>query len=112
MHFLDDLWKSKKLEKQIQFMQISGCAISCTSYEKIQEDGTMTGKVIHSVDKLGIQRLLLDCPVDNLMVVLNQSMFTEIKVPLVDKREDFALWISLIQQCKTIYGIPEVLSFY
>lgn len=108
----DDLWNPKKLETQIQFMKKNNCAVSCTSYEKIQEDGSPTGKIVRSVEKLGMKRLLLDCPVGNLTVVLNQGKLSNIKIPLVDKREDFALWITLVRECSCIYGIPDVLAYY
>ena len=35
----DDLWKENKLEKQIEFMLKNNYAFTCTSYEKIDENG-------------------------------------------------------------------------
>ena len=35
----DDIWKTTKLERQVDFMKKKKCGFSCTSYEVIDDDG-------------------------------------------------------------------------
>lgn len=109
----DDIWVTSKLRKQIDFMKTNRIAICCSDYEKILEDGRFTGKVIKTCEKIDIKRLLLDCPVGNSTVIVDRYFFKEkLIIPLVEKREDFALWYILIKQCQYIYGYPEILCYY
>ena len=107
----DDLWLREKLEKQISFMRKNDLEITCTSYEKIDEFGARLGKTVKCVPLAKRNRILWDCPIGNLTVVYNREKIGEVKIPEVEKREDFALWLKLSTDHK-FYGIPEVLAQY
>lgn len=67
----DDIWHEDKLKKQIAFMKEKGCAISCTSYEQIDEFGNKLGKIIKCKEKVDYNRVLWDCPIGNLTVLID-----------------------------------------
>ena len=48
----DDLWLPKKLELQLDFMIKYNYSLSYTSYEIINEEGSLTNKIINCKDKL------------------------------------------------------------
>ena len=108
----DDLWMPDKLERQIAFMQKNNCAFSCTAYEQIDEDSNPLGRVIKTVKKTDYNRLLLDCPVGNSAVMYNVGMMGKFEVPNIRKRNDDALWLTMLKKEKYIWGMPDVLMRY
>ena len=108
----DDLWYPEKLEKQLRFMQQNGYAFTCTMYEQIDENGALTGRQIKVVKKTDYNRLLLDCPVGNSTVMYSVRAMGKFQVPNIRKRNDDALWLTMLKKEKYIYGMPEVLMRY
>ena len=114
MAFLDsdDLWMSDKLEKQVKFMKENNYAFTCTSYQHMSEEGKMIPKVLQAIPKTDYNRLLLDCPVGNSTVVYDVSKMGKFRVPNIRKRNDDALWLSMLKKERYIYGLSEVLMKY
>lgn len=114
MAFLDsdDLWLPSKLETQIEYMQTNHCAISCTKYECIEENGVPNGKIVNVIPRTSYNRLLLDCPVGNSTVMYDVTKLGKFKVPDIRKRNDDALWLQMLKKEPYIYGIDTVLMQY
>jgi Glycosyltransferases involved in cell wall biogenesis len=108
----DDLWMPDKLEKQMAFMNDHNYAFSCTAYEQIDEDGKSLDRVIKTVRKTDYNRLLLDCPVGNSTVMYNANIMGKFEVPNIRKRNDDALWLTMLKKEKFIMGMPDVLMRY
>lgn len=108
----DDLWMPNKLELQLAFMNDNGYAFSCTAYEQIDEESNSLDRVIKTVKKTDYNRLLLDCPVGNSSVMYNVGMMGKFEVPNIRKRNDDALWLTMLKKEKYIWGMPDVLMRY
>lgn len=108
----DDLWMPDKLERQLAFMNENGYAFSCTAYEQIDEESNSLSRVIKTVKKTDYNRLLLDCPVGNSTVMYNVGMMGKFEVPNIRKRNDDALWLTMLKKEKYIWGMPDVLMKY
>ncbi len=108
----DDLWMPKKLERQINFMLENGYIFTSTSYQHMSENGQMKERVLQAISKTDYDRMLLDCPVGNSTVMYDVSKMGKFKVPNIRKRNDDALWLSMLKKEKYIYGMPEVLMKY
>lgn len=108
----DDLWMPDKLERQIAFMNENGYAFSCTAYEQIDEESNSLDRVIKTVKKTDYNRLLLDCPVGNSTVMYNVGVMGKFEVPNIRKRNDDALWLTMLKKEKYIWGMPDVLMRY
>lgn len=108
----DDIWKSDKLEKQIEFMNKNDINFSCTSYEKVDESELMLPSVVKSLPKVNYKRILKDCPVGNSTVIYNVSKLGKFQVPDIRKRNDLALWLKILKKEEYIYGMPNVLTTY
>lgn len=108
----DDLWMPDKLERQLAFMNENGYAFSCTAYEQIDEESNSLNRVIKTVKKTDYNRLLLDCPVGNSSVMYNVGMMGKFEVPNIRKRNDDALWLTMLKKEKYIWGMPDVLMRY
>lgn len=114
MAFLDsdDLWMPDKLARQLAFMQENGYAFSCTAYEQIDEQGNSLNRVIRTIPKTDYNRLLLDCPVGNSTVMYHVAALGKFQVPNIRKRNDDALWLTMLKKEKYIWGMPDVLMRY
>lgn len=114
MAFLDsdDLWMPEKLERQLAFMQEYNHAFSCTAYEQIDEAGASLNRIIKTIPKTSYNRLLLDCPVGNSSVMYNVAQMGKFEVPNIRKRNDDALWLTMLKKEPYIWGMPEVLMQY
>lgn len=108
----DDLWLPEKLERQLAFMAQTGYAFTCTAYEQIDEEGNSLNRVIKTVDKTDYNRLLLDCPVGNSTVMYNVGVMGKFQVPNIRKRNDDALWLTMLKKEKYIRGMPDMLMRY
>lgn len=114
MAFLDsdDLWMPNKLELQLAFMEENGYDFSCTAYEQIDEQGNPLNRVIKTVKKTDYNRLLLDCPVGNSTVMYSVTALGKFQVPNIRKRNDDALWLTMLKKAPCIWGMPDVLMRY
>lgn len=108
----DDLWMPNKLEKQLAFMESNGYAFTCTAYEQIDELGNPLNRIIKTIQKTDYNRLLLDCPVGNSTVMYSVKKMGKFKVPNIRKRNDDALWLTMLKKEKYIWGMSDILMKY
>lgn len=109
----DDLWAPEKLEKQITFMESEGALFSCTSYRNIDVDGNDLHAVMIPPKKTSYKKCIrLSNPIGNLTVMYNQDALGKFEVPLIKKRNDFALWLQILKRTEYCYGMEDVLGSY
>lgn len=105
----DDLWKFNKLTKQVKFMEENNINFSCTSYDKIDQNGKTDKKIVHSVLRRTYKDLLKNnC--GNSTVMYNCEKLGKTYVPDIRKRNDYLMWLQILKKEKYLYGINEVLS--
>lgn len=109
----DDIWCPDKLERQLAFMQEKKCFFSCTGYRKMDEAGHALGTVIlpHSVAGYW-KTFFLSNPIGNSTVIYDRLHFGDRQVPLIRKRNDFALWLQILRDGDACYGLEDVLMDY
>jgi len=110
----DDVWHPQKLEKQLSFMHAHpACAMSATAYRDISEDGTPLSRVRIPPRRCGYWKLLfLSDPLGNSTVMYDRAVFGDRTVPPIEKRNDFALWLSLLRDGEICRGLPDILTRY
>lgn len=107
----DDLWKPTKLEKQIAFMIREDSAFSYTSYDCINEDGTSLSG-IDCTSVLTYKDLLKNNYIGCLTAIYDVEKLGKRYMPLLRKRQDWALWLQLLKECDEAKGLQERLADY
>ncbi len=107
----DDKWLPNKLEKQIAFMLDNNYELTFTSYKVNSEDGINTGSV-KCLSELSYFRLLCDNCVGCLTAIYDTKQMGKMYMPMLRKRQDWCLWLSILKKCKQGYGLQEELAEY
>ncbi len=109
----DDIWDSRKLSKELEFMKSRDIAFAFTAYEFGDENAKGTGKYVNVPTKLVYKEALSRTVIFTSTVMFDMSKLTkdDIKMPLVAS-EDTATWWKLLRNGYTAYGLNESLTIY
>lgn len=105
----DDIWFPDKLKVQINFMEKHDYLFTCTSYNKIDENGLSLNRIIRSKKESDYTGVLKTCP-GNSTVIYNIGRIGIIKIPDIKKRNDYVMWLKVIKKTDYLFGIHETLS--
>lgn len=108
----DDLWKPEKLYMQLKLLQKEDIAACFSSYELISENGTELGKKVEALPVLNYKKLLKANYVGNLTGIYSLKKLKKIYCPEIRKRQDWALWLRVIENGGPMEGIQESLAIY
>lgn len=109
----DDLWKPKKLEKQLTFMETQNCDVCFSSYEQINEFGTPLNKLVQALPVLSYKKYLKSNYIGNLTGMYSAKNLGKITAPNLRKRQDWLLWLKAIKVSgKPAKSVQESLAYY
>ena len=106
----DDIWKKYKLENQINFMKKKKIKISHTTYEIIDKNDRVLGeRVSRNFEK--VDDLIKSCDIGLSTVILKKEIINdETKFPKLKTKEDFVLWLKILQRNISINSLNENLT--
>lgn len=107
----DDVWLPHKLSTQLAFMQKHEYAFSYSAYAKINEAGQKI-RELHVPPKVNYTDLLKTCSIGCLTAVYDTKVLGKVYMPLIEKRQDYGLWLKLLKQTTYAYGMQEILAAY
>ncbi|WP_226982982.1 glycosyltransferase family 2 protein [Zobellia nedashkovskayae] len=107
----DDTWYPEKLTKQLSFMQNQGHYFTFTSYDIINEEGSPLSKIIKAKSLVTYKSALYKNPIGCLTVIYSVDFFGKQYMPVIRKRQDYALWLKLLKKADG-FGLNECLSSY
>jgi glycosyltransferase involved in cell wall biosynthesis len=107
----DDIWLPEKLEKQISFMMGHGYTVTHASYICMDEYGNYR-YTVRCKKKIGYSSLRYNNGIGCLTGVYDASILGKVYMPIMKKRQDWALWLSIVKKVTYIYGMDEVLAVY
>ncbi len=108
----DDLWMCDKLEKQLSFMSNNSVVFSCTDYKVISEDGKECSKFSPKKEEYTYKDILKHCYVGCSTVIYNVDKLGKVYMPLAEKREDLACWLTILRSGEKVYYLHEFLAKY
>ena len=107
----DDLWKSTKLETQLDFMKKFNLDFSFTAYEIINEQGKVIG-YRNAKKQIKFNNLLKSCDIGLSTVIMDKKIFSnkELRFAHLKTKEDFVLWLKISKIGVNLNGFNEKLS--
>jgi len=107
----DDYWHSQKLEKQIKFMKEKNASISCTEYTRVRENGEKINEIVIKPE-ISYTDMLKNNYLGCLTVMYDVEKVGKRYFKELEKNEDYVLWLEIVKDVKTIYGLKENLAYY
>lgn len=107
----DDRWMPRKLERQLAFMVEKDCALSYTAYMVCDELSRMTGIIVGRRRETFLS-MLCDDGIGCLTAVYDTQKVGKVFMPLLRKRQDWGLWLTILKRCGVAYGLKEPLAIY
>jgi teichuronic acid biosynthesis glycosyltransferase TuaG len=107
----DDLWLPTKLERQLGFAQQRRAALSFTAFRRINENGTVTGRLIPVPDTLNYDQLLKNTSIATLTALVDREIAGNIAMKN-EPYDDFCLWLSILKPGHVAHGLDEDLARY
>ena len=107
----DDLWLPNKLSMQVNFMLENNFGFTYSAYDKINESGERIGQ-IQVPSQVSYHELLKTCSIGCLTAIYDTTVLGKVYMPIIDKRQDYGLWLNLLKKLSYAYGIQEVLAIY
>lgn len=93
----DDMWLPEKLARQLPLFNESRVAIAYSDYEKVDERGTRSGRIVHAPLYSSYNRLLKGNVIGNLT-----GMYDRKKTDIINfmdiHHEDYALWLCILKK--------------
>ena len=105
----DDLWLPDKLEKQLNLMQEKKAVISYTAYRQFSME--KVGNLVSVPEQVTYKQLLKGNVIGCLTVMLDKERLGNLKMKNA-RHEDYILWLDILKQGNTAYGLQEDLARY
>ena len=107
----DDRWMPNKLERQIDFMQQTGAKVCYCSYVTCDANDQIQN-IIPCPKRVSYRSILQDDRMGMLTLVYDAQALGKVMMPLMRRRQDWALKILLLQKCGQALGVPETMAVY
>ena len=107
----DDLWLPAKLERQVAFARQHRAALSFTAFRRINEDGSITGRLIAVPDSLTYDQLLKNTSIATLTALVDRDIAGNIAMKN-EGYDDFFLLLSILKPGHVAWGLNEDLARY
>jgi teichuronic acid biosynthesis glycosyltransferase TuaG len=108
----DDLWKPRKLEKQINYLISEKKPFTFSFYDCIDENGDSLKKTVEAPKNLKYRQLFWSNLVGNLTGIYDTNYFGKIEISSFRKRQDWILWLTILKELKEAKPVPESLAIY
>ena len=115
----DDVWLPDKLTRQLEHGRATGSPLTFTSYAKIHGDdpvtaATWTGgdRVVRARDRVTYRDLRHGNFIGCSTAMFDTEVFGRRTMPLIERRQDYGLWLDLLRDGAVARGLDEVLVLY
>ncbi|MEH6745910.1 MAG: glycosyltransferase family 2 protein [Maribacter arcticus] len=114
MTFLDgdDLWLPTFIEDSLKFSIDNHANFVFSSYMRYDEDLKPLLSDFIVPEKVSYFDILKSCPISCLTAFINVDVLGKKYMPLIQKRQDFGLWLSYLKEIDFAYGLAEPLAIY
>lgn len=107
----DDVWETDKLAHQLKAMKERNAVFSYTDYVVVDPAGAPV-RTVMAPDRLSYRGLLKNTAIGCSTVILDRQGVGEIAFPSIRKRQDLALWLSILRRVEFAHRCGPVLTRY
>jgi glycosyltransferase involved in cell wall biosynthesis len=115
----DDLWLPEKTEKQLAFAKEDSAPLTFTAYFKMDADydgeaagWVPNGRVVRAREHVDYRAMLRRDYIGALTAMYDRSVLGTRLMPQMRKRQDYALWLSIMRDGADARGLAEPLAVY
>lgn len=115
----DDMWLGGKLSRQLSFAEDTSAALTFTSYYKMSADYAGAAadfapndRVVHARPHVDYATMLQQNWIGCLTAMYDRRRVGTRLMPDLRKRQDYALWLSILRDGGRGYGLDEPLALY
>ncbi|MGK4579904.1 glycosyltransferase family 2 protein [Kitasatospora sp. HPMI-4] len=115
----DDMWLPDKVERQIDFAATADAPLTFTSYYKVDAaydgegaDFIPNGRVVRAREYVDYRAMLTQDHIGALTAMYDRTVLGTRLMPEMHKRQDYALWLSIMRDGTPARGLPEPLAVY
>ncbi|MEZ7498393.1 glycosyltransferase family 2 protein [Flavobacterium sp. Arc3] len=108
----DDLWKTEKLQKQIDFLTVNNVPFTFSFYDCMDEEGKPLNKRVEAPLNLSYRQLFFCNYIGNLTAIYDVNYFGKIPISPIRKRQDWMLWLTVLKKLKVAHPVTESLAYY
>jgi teichuronic acid biosynthesis glycosyltransferase TuaG len=115
----DDMWLSEKLERQLDFAATVNTPLTFTSYFKVDAefdgesaDFIPNGRVVRAREHVDYRAMLVQDHIGALTAMYDRTVIGTRLMPEMPKRQDYALWLSIMRDGMDARALPEPLALY
>jgi teichuronic acid biosynthesis glycosyltransferase TuaG len=115
----DDMWLPTKTERQLEFAAAAGAPLTFTSYYKVHAeydgeaaDFVPNGRVVQAREHVDYHAMLTQDHIGALTAMYDRAALGTRLMPDMPKRQDYALWLSIMRDGTPARGLQEPLAAY
>lgn len=108
----DDIWNMNFLKSMLSFIRENDYAFVFASYKRFSasENRYMSDFIVPN--KVNYKSLLKTCPISCLTALYDVKKLGKQYMPIIDKRQDYGLWLKLLKITDYAYGYKVPLATY
>ena len=108
----DDIWLPNKLKVQLDFMKFNNYSFVFSSYQVISENNSNIINEILVPKKISYNQYLKNTIIGCLTLVIDKTYYKGLQMPDLRSSHDMALWLDLLREGKSAFGIQQPLAQY
>ncbi|WP_289024200.1 glycosyltransferase family 2 protein [uncultured Salegentibacter sp.] len=108
----DDIWHRAFLETSLNTCLANNYEFVFSSYKRYDEELKPLISDFIVPDKVNYSQLLKACPIPCLTAFIDIRRIGKCYMPIMNKRQDWGLWLSILKKIDYAYGIKEPLAIY
>lgn len=108
----DDLWLPDYLETVVNYLIKNNEEFVYTSYKRVDENLKPKLEDFIAKEDVDFNRLLYNCPMPMLTSIYDTQRIGKVFIPIVDEREDHALWFDVLKKIPKAKALNMSLGIY
>lgn len=107
----DDFFHSEKLACQLKFMCENGHVLTHTHYQMVDGRTGRLGDTIRAPGILTYKDMLKANRIGCLTAIYDSAQVGKVFMPIIEKRQDYGLWLRILKGGRLAYCLPQALSY-